>query len=413
MYRPLEAFIGLRYLLPRRRNLYVSFISGISLLGIAVGVSALIIVLSVMNGFGNELRARLLSLTAHVTVSSPDPLPDPLTVVTSALTGLKGVTEIVPYVDGQGLVVDGLNLSGVRLRGVDPADGLSTLAGAVDPGVLQSLQPGSNRVVLGAELARNLLVMPGDSITLMIPRATAGGRLSPLLKRFNVSGTFEVGLAEHDTSTALLNIEDAALLLGLEAGRISGIRISLQDIFDAPGVAHELQQRLGEGFAVGNWTREQASIYRATRIEKAMMFVILLLIVAVAAFNIVASLVMAVADRRTDIAILRTLGMRPAEVMRVFVVQGSVIGLLGTTLGLVCGVVAALNIESLLAWFETSTGASLIPRDVYYITSVPSDLRWGEVAVIAGVALLLSVIATLYPARRAAATHPAEALRYE
>ena len=407
MFRPLEVFVGLRYLLPRRSNLYASFTSLVSMFGIMLGVAFLILVLSIMNGFGNELRARLLSLTAHVTITGPAGHIGDADRVAEIARSHPDVTEAVAYVDGQGLLINGLNLSGVRLRGLDPQAGISTFVEAVEPGVLETLEAGAGRMIMGAELARGLLVMRGDAATVMIPRASADGRIRPLLRRFDVAGVFEVGLAEHDTSTALLHIDDAAALFGLDPGAVNGVRVTVDDIFSARRVSRELAATLGPDYVLSDWTEEQSSIYRATRIEKAMMFVILLLIVAIAAFNIIATLVMVVAEKRTDIAILRTIGMRPGAVMRVFVVQGSMIGMIGTCIGALAGVALALNLESLLSGF------SLLPRDVYYITAVPSDLRWGEVALVVAVAFSLSLLSTLYPARRAAATRPAEALRYE
>lgn len=413
MFRPLEVFVGLRYLRARRRNHYISFISAISLAGIAVGVASLIIVLSVMNGFGNELRARLLSLTAHVTIAGADgPLADPDRVTDRAL-GHALVTGAEPYVDGEGLLINGVNMSPVRVRGLDPRYGAEALRDSVAADVLAALTPGSNRTIMGAELARRVAVMRGEAATIMIPRATATGSIAPLLRRFDIAGLFEVGIAEHDTATTVLHLADAAALFDLPPGSVNGVRVSVGDIFRAPQVARELAEALGPRYAVSDWTREQASIYRATRIEKAMMFVILLLIVGVAAFNIVATLVMVVSDKRTDIAILRTIGMRPGGVLRIFVVQGSLIGLIGTALGLLGGVAVALNIETMLPRLEHAFGISLLPRDVYYITSVPAEMRWSEVGLIVAAALLLSVLSTIYPARRAAATHPAEALRYE
>ncbi|NNF59779.1 MAG: lipoprotein-releasing ABC transporter permease subunit [Gammaproteobacteria bacterium] len=413
MFHPLELFVGLRYLGARQRNLYVSFISVISLLGIAVGVLTLIVVISVMNGFGNELRGRLLSLTAHVTVSGPGRgLAEPQRVV-ERVAAHPLVSDATAFVDGEALLVNGVNLNGVIIRGLDPAAGSQTLAGAVDAAVLDTLQPGSDRLIIGAELARTAGVIEGDEITVMIPRSSANGSIAPLLRRFRVAGVFEVGIAEHDSSSVLMHIEDAADLVGLPQGQVSGVRLTLSDIFRAGQVADELAASLNPELRVSDWTREQSSYFRAIRIEKAMMFVILLLIVAVAAFNIVATLVMVVGDKRTDIAILRTMGMRPGGIMRIFMVQGTLIGLIGTALGLVAGVSLALNVENLLPRMESWLGINLLPKDLYYITSVPSDLRWPEVGLIVLAALVLSVVATIYPARRAAKTHPAEALRYE
>ncbi|MDH3588894.1 MAG: lipoprotein-releasing ABC transporter permease subunit, partial [Gammaproteobacteria bacterium] len=397
----------------RRQNRYISFISAISLLGIAVGVMALIVVLSVMNGFGNELRARLLSLTAHVTVSGKNGwLAEPALISDQALRHPL-VSQAGAFVDGEGLLVNGVDLNGVILRGLDPDRGGMALGGAMEPGLLATLEAGSNRMIIGAELARATGVMAGDEISVMIPRSSASGAISPLLRRFHLSGVFEVGIAEHDTASALVHIADAADLMGLPSGAVNGVRVTVEDVFRANEVARDLAAGLGPDYVVSDWTQEQSSYFRAIKIEKAMMFVILLLIVAVAAFNIVATLVMVVSDKRTDIAILRTIGMRPGGVMRIFMVQGMLIGVIGTLSGLALGVLLASNVETLLPRIESLLGINLLPKDLYYITSVPSDLRWPEVGIIVLAAFALSVISTIYPARRAAATHPAEALRYE
>jgi len=413
MFRPLEVFVGLRYLRAKRQNHYISFISAISLLGIAVGVASLIVVISVMNGFGNELRSRLLSLTAHITISAEqgnlsDPGPAARIARAHPLVSDAGV-----FVEGQGLLVNGVNLSGVMIRGLDPARGGMELGGAVTPEVLATLEPGANRMIMGAELARSTNVITGDEISVMIPRGSNTGQVSALMRRFSLAGVFEIGIAEHDSSSALVHIADAAAMMGLAPGSVNGVRVSVDDIFRAHEVATDLSAQLGPEFRVSDWTQEQSSYFRAIKIEKAMMFVILLLIVAVAAFNIVATLVMVVGDKRTDIAILRTIGMRPGGVMRIFMVQGTLIGLIGTLLGLVLGVLLAMNVETLVPRIEQALSVNLLPKDLYYITAVPSDLRWPEVGLILLAAFALSVISTIYPARRAAATHPAEALRYE
>jgi lipoprotein-releasing system permease protein len=288
---------------------------------------------------------------------------------------------------------------------------VSGIADQLREGTLESLEPGSHRILLGAVLAQIVDVRVGDKVNVLVPRAS-GTNVVPRLVRFTVTGIFEAGIQEHDALRALVHLEDAASLFGFEHG-VSGVRLRLVDLMRAPVIASRLGERLGADYAVNDWTHEQATYFRAIRIEKAMMFIILSLIVAVAAFNIVATLVMVVTDKRSDIAILRTIGLEPGAVLRVFVVQGVVIGLAGVLLGVLIGVALALNVETLVPRLEALLGVQLIPADVYYVTRVPSDLRWAEVLAIAGIAFVLSALATIYPARHAARVQPAEALRYD
>jgi lipoprotein-releasing system permease protein len=413
MYRPLELYVGLRYLRAKHANRFVSFISLASVLGIAVGVCALIVIISVMNGFGDELRDRLLSLNAHVSVRAAGHgvLADWREVQRRALEQPL-VVGAAPFVAGEGMLSNGPHLSGVQLEGVLPAEepAVSGIAHELREGTLDDLVPGGHRILLGAVLAQLVDARVGDGVNVLVPRLS-GRDVTPRLQRFEVAGIFEAGIPDHDALRALVHLDDAAALLGVDG--VTSVRLRLADLMRARAVARDLGAALGNGYAVVDWTREQATYFRAMRIEKAMMFLILLLIVAVAAFNIVATLVMVVTDKRGDIAILRTIGLEPGAVMRIFVVQGIVIGLTGTLVGVGLGVALALNVETLVPSLEALFGVKLIPADVYYVTQVPSNVRWVEVAAIAGTAFVLTALATIYPARHAATVQPAEALRYD
>ncbi len=414
MFRPLELFIGLRYLRARRASRFVSFISLISLLGVAVGVAALIVVLSVMNGFEAELRNRLLSLTSHAVVTAPaGRLADWRPVVAAAESDPQ-VTGAAPYVEIQAMLAHEGALRGVLIRGVLPEReaAVSRVGRHLRAGRLEDLEPGSNRVILGRLLASRLGVAPGDELTLMIPVGGEGSaRLVPRLRKLVVAGLFEVGMEEQDGVLALTHLEDAAEARG-RPGEVSGVRLELADLFAAPAVAARVAGALGPGYVARDWTAENASYFRAVRIEKTMMTIILSLVVAVAAFNIVATLVMVVTDKRTEIAILRTMGLSPARVARVFLVQGAVIGLAGTLLGVLGGIPLALNVGTVVPALESLLGLRVLPEEVYYITRLPSDLRYGQVAVVTAIALVLCLASTIYPSVRAARTEPAEALRY-
>lgn len=415
MFRPLEISIGLRYLRARRASKFVSFISLVSLLGVGVGVAALIVVLSVMNGFEQELRGRLLNLSTHGVVTAPGGALADWRTPLARLEQVPGVTGVAPYVEVQAMLANDGLLKGTLLRGVDPA-----LEGAVSEvgrhllaGRLDYLQPGSNALLLGRLLAARLRVGVGDSVSLLVPSGGEGGtRLVPRLRRFTVVGLFEVGMEEQDGVLALAHLEDAAAARG-KPGQVSGLRLRFEDLFAAPRVTRELAATLGPGYEARDWTAENASYFRAVRIEKTMMTIILSLVVAVAAFNIVATLVMVVNDKRTEIAILRTMGLPPGGVMRVFLVQGAAIGVAGTALGVLAGVPLALHAGSIMPALESLFGFSLLPPEVYYISQLPSELRWPQVALVTSIALVLCLLSTVYPARRAARTEPAEALRYE
>ena len=414
MFQPVSLFVGLRYLRARRRRSeFISLISLVSLLGIALGVAALIVVLSVMNGFSEELRSRLLSLSSHATVLPREGQLHEWQAITKRSEQQPEVTAAAPFVAGEGMLVNGARLAGVLVDGVLPVghDGVSLIGQRMLEGSVADLRPGARNLVLGVGLAQSLGVSVGDRVNMLVPRAE-GGRFLPQISRFTVSGLFEAGIQEHDNMRAVANIEDAADLFGLEGG-VSGVRLRLHDLMQAPRFSRQFEGALGEAYKVEDWTVQQASYFRAIRIEKLMMFVILSLIVAVAAFNIVATLVMAVADKRNDIAILRTLGMSPRAVQMAFVFQGLAIGFIGTVSGVALGVLVALNVETLVPRLEALLGIKLIPADVYYVTQIPSRMHWEEVAAIAITAFALSAFSTIYPARRAAATQPAEALRYE
>jgi lipoprotein-releasing system permease protein len=413
MFRPLALFVGLRYLRARRRNQFVSFISLMSLLGVVVGVAALIVVLSVMNGFENELRHRLLAMTSHATITGPDRRLEDWASVAARVEALPGVQAAAPFVEIQGMLGNGARLKAAVVRGIAPE--LESAVSAVGQhllyGDLTELRPGSNEVVLGRLLAAQLGVGPGDGVTLMVPGGP-GGRLVPKLYRLTVAGIFEVGMQEHDGVLGLMHIDDAAEILGL--GRdVSGVRLALTDMLNAPAVSRAVSADLGAGYTARDWTEENASYFRAVAIEKTMMTIVLLLVVGVAAFNIVATLVMVVTDKRSEIAILRTIGVPPGGVTRIFLVQGLVIGVVGTLLGVALGVPLALNVETIAPQIESLLGVDILPADVYYIASLPSEVRTPDVVRVTLLAFGLCALATLYPSWRAARTQPAEALRYD
>lgn len=415
MFRPLELYIGLRYLRARRASRFVSFISLVSLLGVAVGVAALIVVLSVMNGFEQELRSRLLNLTSHAVVTAPGGRLRGWEPVLEQIENTPGVAGAAPFVEVQAMLAHEGLLKGTILRGIDPSReaSVSRVERHLVAGSLGQLVAGSNHVVMGRLLAARLRVGIGDPLTLLVPSGSENGaRLVPRLRRFVVVGLFEVGMEEQDGLLALTHIEDAAAARG-RAGEVSGVRIEMEDLFAAPRVARSIAAALGPGYEARDWTEENASYFRAVRIEKTMMTIILSLVVAVAAFNIVATLVMVVTDKRTEIAILRTMGLSPGSVMRVFLVQGTVIGATGTLLGVLLGVPLALHVDVVVPALESLFSFNVLPAEVYYITRLPSDLRMPQVYMVAAIALGLCLLSTIYPSLRAARTEPAEALRYE
>lgn len=415
MFRPLPVYIGLRYTRARRRNHFISFISLISMLGIALGVTALITVLSVMNGFEKELRERILGVVAHVTVRAQAGPMHGWESLREVLDERFDVAGVSPFVSAEGMISNGPRVSGAMLRGVLPqSEGeVSDLPEKMRVGSIEDLVPGGFGIVLGRELARALGVGSGDSVIVITPQAsvTPAGFL-PRLKRFTVVGVFEIGMFEYDSALALMHLEDASTLFRLDGG-VSGLQIRLDDLFQAPRFGARLTEELPFDLRVINWTQQHANFFRAVQMEKTVMFVILLLIVAVAAFNLVSTLVMLVTDKQADIAILRTLGAGPASVMAIFIVQGAVVGLVGTLLGLIGGVSLAQNVETVVPAIERLFDMQFLAPDVYYISDLPSDMRWSDVGSVSAIAFALCLVATLYPAWRASRVHPAEALRHE
>jgi lipoprotein-releasing system permease protein len=420
MFQPLPIYIGLRYVRSRSRGFFVSFISWISMLGICVGVAALIVVISVMNGLEGELRTRLLNAASHATVAAaPERMKD-WSALAAQLRQEPNVVGVAPYLALQGMIGRGDELRTASVRGIDPAlePQVSAIAEHMLRGELSDLQPGEQRIVLGIGLAYALDARVGDEITVLVPvsepgeHAIEGIGVRPRIQSFVVSGIFEVGAQEHDNVLALIHLADAAALAGTNDVP-GGLRLKFDDIFMAPVRARELARRLGSDFQVSDWSIENASYFRAIRIEKTMMTLILMLIVAVAAFNIVAALVMVVNEKRTDIAILRTVGITPRAVVGIFVTQGVVIGWFGALLGLALGLTLALNVDVIVPFLENLLGVHVFDPTVFVISEVPSEVRWPQVAGITVTALVLTVLATIYPAMRGAATEPAEALRYE
>jgi len=410
-----ELLVGLRYTRAERRNHFISFISLTSMLGIALGVAALIVVLSVMNGFQKEVRARILSVVSHVQITGAENrLADWQTVARESAAHPQ-VAAAAPFVNAQGMLVFGAGVRGAVVRGIVPEleQKVAEIGLHMTVGKLESLVPGEFGIVLGSELARALGARAEDKVTLIAPQGlvTPAGIL-PRLKQFTVVGIFDVGMFEYDSGLALIHLEDAQKLYGM-GNSASGVRLKLHDLFQAREVTHDLMERLRGDLYISDWTRSHANYFRAVQIEKTMMFIILLLIVAVAAFNIVSTLVMAVTDKQPDIAILRTLGASPGGIMKIFIVQGALIGAIGTLIGVASGIALALNIDVVVPFLERLLNVQFLSREVYYITDLPSDPQTSDVVAIALVSLALSLLATLYPSWRAARVNPAEALRYE
>jgi lipoprotein-releasing system permease protein len=415
MFRPLELFIGMRYTHAKRRTHFISFISLTSMLGIALGVTALITVLSVMNGFEKELRDRILGMASHASVTTYAGALSDWQDLEKAVMKNPDVVAAAPYVNGETMLSAGNRVSGAIIRGILPEQEgrVSDVIAHIKAGSVDDLKEGTYGIILGTDLAAALGVGVGDAITVVSPQVMVGPiGVLPTLRRFTVVGIFEVGMYEYDRGMALVHLKDAARLFRL-GDNVSGIRLKLEDLFQAPRVARELTAQLGMDYRVEDWTRQHANFFRAVQTEKRVMFIILTLIVAVAAFNIVSTLVMVVTDKRADIAILRTLGASPGSILVIFVIQGAVIGLFGTLLGVLGGVSLALNVETIVPAIESFLHVQFLAKDVYYISEVPSELHWHDVFVMTSVAMVLSLLATLYPAWRAARTHPAEALRYE
>jgi lipoprotein-releasing system permease protein len=410
-----ELFIGLRYTRSKQRTGFVSFITVISVLGMALGMMVLITVLSVMNGFQREIRTRILGVASHVQVSGPNNTLDNWHEVMQQSLRHAEVLAAAPYVNAQGLLTHGSAVRGAYIRGVLPAseEGVAEFGRHMRSGGLDALRPGEYGIVLGAQLARALGVSRGDQVVLVAPQGqvTPAGIL-PRLRQFTVVGVFSVDHYEYDSALALVHIEDAQRLFRF-GDAVSGVRLKLNDLFRAPAVARERSRAITSEVYVSDWTMQHANLLRAIQIEKRMMFLIIFLIIAVAAFNIVSSLVMAVKDKQSDIAILRTLGASPRSITAIFMVQGTTIGVLGTVLGVASGVALALNVDSAVLFIETLFGFKFFSQDVYLISDLPSELQAPDVVITAAASFVLSLLATIYPSYRAAKVNPAEALRYE
>ncbi|HLX79179.1 MAG TPA: lipoprotein-releasing ABC transporter permease subunit [Burkholderiales bacterium] len=410
-----ELLVGLRYTRAKRRNHFISFISAISMAGIALGVAALIVVLSVMNGFQKELRTRILGVASHVQISGAGNQLADWQAVAGIAEQDPRVVASAPFVDAQGMLVAGQAVRGSVVRGIlpDREERVADLGMHMRAGKLEALRPGGFGIVLGSELARALAVLPGDKVALIAPQGlvTPAGVI-PRLKQFTVVGVFEIGMFEYDSGLALIDMQDAQKLYQM-GDAVSGVRLRLDDLFAARSVARDLMSRFPSDIYATDWTRSHANFFRAVEIEKRVMFIILLLIVAVAAFNIVSTLVMLVTDKQADIAILRTLGASPASIVQIFMVQGALIGVIGTIAGVVVGLLVGYNVDTVVPAIEHVLGFKFLAKDVYYISELPSDVQLGDVTTIGIVSLLLSFVATLYPSWRASRVNPAEALRYE
>ena len=410
-----ESWIGGRYVRARSSNSFVSLISAISMLGIAIAVTVLILVLSVVNGFERELQERLLAMTAHANIEDLEGQVADWRVIEEAAAGNARVRAAAPYVSGQALLVFDQQLSGVELRGIDPVaeDNVSGIGETMQEGSLGSLTPGDFNIVIGSELASALQVGVGGKVTVTLAQGivTPAG-VMPRTKRFTVSGIYRIGMYEYDRRLAFISVADAQKLYRMREA-VTGVRLAVTDIFAAPEIVREVARATGQVLLVGDWTRRHVNFFRSIQITKSILFVILLLVVAVAAFNIVSTLVMVVRDKQADIAILRTIGARPGSILKIFVTQGSVIGVIGTAAGVLFGILLALNLETLVASLESLFGIKFLAADVYFISDLPSELRLGDVVLIGSIALILSLASTVYPSWLASRTAPAEALRYD
>lgn len=410
-----EYWVGRRYVRSRSKNSFVSLISAISMLGIAIAVGVLIVVLSVVNGFERELQDRLLAMSAHATIEGTEGQLGNWDDLTAFAVQDERVTGAAPYIAGQALLVAGERLSGSELRGIDPQQevAVSGVGDLMVEGELDSLVPGAFNIVLGVELAQHLGVAIGDKVTVTLPTGmvTPAG-VVPRTKRFVVSGFYRVGMYEFDRRLAFISLGDAQRLYRRKDS-VTGVRLAVTDIFAAPQVVREVAIDYGQYVLISDWTRRNVNFFKSIQITKSILFVILLLVVAVAAFNIVSTLVMVVKDKQSDIAILRTVGAQPGSIVKIFMTQGTVIGVLGTAAGVILGVLLASNLEIIVGFLESVFGIKFLAADVYFISDLPSELRVGDVVRISSIALILALASTLYPAWMAARTAPAEALRYE
>ncbi|MCG4455625.1 lipoprotein-releasing ABC transporter permease subunit [Pseudomonas sp. MMS21-TM103] len=414
MFRPLSLYIGTRYTRAKRRNHFISFISLTSMIGLALGVLAMIVVLSVMNGFQKEMSSRILGMVPHAVISGLEPLDDWSTVAAAAKRNPQ-VLAAVPFAELDGMLSYRGSMQPIQLQGIDPElePQVSIIAEHMTQGRLSDLQAGEFGVVIGEITARRFQLKIGDRLALIVPEASSvPGGITPRMQAVNVVGVFKVG-AELDSSLALLHVADAGQIQRLQPGQVASVRLKLQDLYQAPQVAAAIVSELGDGYRASDWTLTQGSLFSAMKMEKTMIGLLLLLIVAVAAFNIIATLIMVVADKGGDIAILRTLGATPGQIMGIFMVQGTVIGMVGTLIGAVLGILSALNVSQLVGWIERLSGQQVLSSDVYFISNLPSELLLTDVLLICGAAFALSFLATLYPSWRAAGIQPADALRYE
>ncbi|TXI20118.1 MAG: lipoprotein-releasing ABC transporter permease subunit [Nitrosomonas sp.] len=413
---PYELFIGLRYTRAKKRNHFISFISLISLMGITLGMTALITVMSVMNGFQKEVRTRILGVASHVQIGSLQGNLHHWQQTAEEASKHPAVEAAAPYVNAQGMLSHNQVVQGVIVRGILPAaeDKVANFTRTMVSGELDDLVPGAFGIVIGMELARTLGTFVGDKIVLISPQGqvTPAGIL-PRLKQFTVVGIFEVGHFEYDSGLVLIHMFDAQKLYRMENDDVSGIRLKLQDLFQAPKVVQELPAMLSIDSYISDWTRQHANYFRAIQIEKRMLSLILALIIAVAAFNIVSTLVMAVTDKQSDIAILRTLGASPRSIMKIFIVQGTFIGVFGTLLGVTGGMLLAYNVGDVVAFIENIFNVQFLSREVYYISEIPTDPQMTDITAVAITSFVLSLLATIYPSYRASKVNPAEALRYE
>ncbi len=415
MFRPKELFIGLRYIRAKRKNHFVSFIAFISIAGVALGVFSLIVVLSVMNGFGNELRDRTLSMTSHATITGYDGYLRDWPEVLEKVEKNEEVLAAAPYIRKEVMLSNGRRVSGSLIRGIKPEmeSKVSLVESKMVSGSLYDLKAGEYGLVIGRELANTLGVYEGDRITVITPQAsiTAVG-VMPRLRRFRVTGVFEVGMHQFDASMAYMHIDDAAKLFSYK-DKVNGLRLKFTDLFEAPRITREIEKDFGDTYWVKDWSKQHKNFFRALQTEKTVMFIILLMMVSVAALNIVSTLMMTVTDKESDIAILRALGMRPSSIMIIFIIQGAFIGFFGTLIGVGTGVPVALHVFEIVSWLEQLFNTDFLPSDVYYISDIVADVKVSEVVTYALSAFSVTILATIYPAWRASGTLPAEALRYE
>lgn len=414
---PYELFVGLRYTRAKRKNHFISFISMTSMVGIALGVAALIIVLSVMNGFQAELRNRILGVASHIEITEFTNQLSQWPALAAQVQEQPNIKASAPYIMAQGMLSNGQAVQGALIRGVLPSeeDKVADLGKSMKVGKLDDLEPGAFNIILGSDLAYTLGVNVGEKIVLMAPQGqfTPTG-VVPRIKQFTVVGLFQIGMYEYDSGLALIHLQDAAKLYRM-GDQVSGLRLKIDNLFDAPAMTAELTKSLTPlgAYYITDWTQQHANFFKAIQLEKRVMFIILTLIVAVAAFNIVSTLVMAVTDKRADIAIMRTLGASPRSIMQIFIIQGALIGIIGTFFGAILGIVIALNIDTIIPFIENLFQVQFLAKDVYYISELPSKLEWSDTTTIIITSIILSLLATLYPSYKASKINPAEALRYE